>query len=161
MSVDYGSAFIGIRTDDGRAFDYRCDYDDEIVPTLRLADNWKNLFENVETREKILSDSFDASFDGIKNLKAAANAFNAPRHGIHSKSEYQKFMKEVKSIKSSDVTFIALGVARGGHGLYKHNWIVLDMRNECAKEKFWEVNYGPYTGPTMDCIDEAISKDGI
>lgn len=160
MSVDYGSAFIGIRTDDGQSFDYRCDYDNEIVPILQLPDNWKDLFEDVETRENMLSSSFDGSFDGIKNLKAAANAFNAPRHGVHSKREYQEFMKKVKIIDSSDITFIALGVAHGGHGFYSHDWIVLDMRNEQAQEKSWKVNYGPDTGPDMSCIDEAIRREG-
>lgn len=161
QNMDYGSVFIGIRTTSGKSIDYRCDYDNEIVPRLKLADNWKELFEDVETRETMLSESFDASNRRVKNLKSAATAFDAPRYGIRTKSAYNKFMKEVKEIDASDISLIALGVAHGGNGYYSHDWIVLDVQGEAASMKSWKDYYGAYTGPNMSCIEEAISREGM
>ena len=153
MSMDYGTAYIGIKTKDGELMTYCYGYDNEIVPDVKVNSDWKELFSDATTREEFLSGSFKDPWGDYSGLKEAVEGFDIDGEYI---IDYNQFMRAAENIKAEDVDVVALGVVHGGRGFFSYDWRILDYSSGKINVKSWERDDDPYTGPGEECIAEAI-----
>lgn len=151
--MDYATAFIGVRTNDGKLKTYGYGYDNEIVPDIVLSSDWKELFSNASTREKMLSESFKDPWAPEQGLKETIEEFDWDGEYI---KEYKRFMNAVKKMKTEDVDLIVLGVVHGGKGCFQYNWRILDCTSTNVSNKSWSNSSDSYNGPGEECIEEVI-----